>query len=1038
LALIAVAAACHGAGLKLAPQPQDVTVTQGQFMWTGDVRLALAQPGREDDKFAAEQLKQEMRRCFDIVPAQDGQGPSVLIGLLGDAPVQQQTTGLDLGKLSDRGPDAYALWVRPEGIIAAGNAPSGTFYAIQTLKQLLRANAQDGGIPCVRVLDWPGLRYRGYSDDISRGPIPTMEFFKRQIRTMAEFKMNMLTFYTEHVFKLAKHPVIAPDDGLTAQQAGELSRYARKYHVELVGNFQSFGHFANILKHEQYAHLRETTWVITPAKEESYTFLDEVYSEIAPAYDSKLFNVNCDETWGLGTGPSKALADEIGVGAVYLGHMNRIHDILRDNYGKRMMMWGDIALQHPEIVDQLAKDTILLSWGYGARTNYDSAIEPFVKAGLEFMVCPGVSCWSRIFPHYENALVNIRNYVRDGAKFGAIGMLNTTWDDYGENLFHWNFYGTNWGGVCAWRPSDADPEAFNEAYAQVSYGTADDKVTRAIGLLASCVHNPLTRGNMDPAFYVKPFGALATSFDLVMDQAADLCQRSQEAINLLRQARMEAKLDAEDLAYIEFAARRLHYIGRARELQLGMAKEYTEAVAQYPDAEPARRSLGRAISAANELLGTVRTLQADYRTLWLAENRPWWLDRMAGKYDGLISTLASQVDKLKAAGEEFDKTGIPPDPESVGLQLAETTRRDVKAVPSKEPILAQDATWWDKRWPYRIPLMVANGKTRRTDYTAEVLVNFGTQKVDEASLRVVAHMADNRTQVLPTQFDPVAGGGHVVFVLPGVMEPEARHKLALYYDVVGGSPKPAQKLEGVSLRRDGSWWWVESSKYKVLVGRSGAHLFEWYVKALGNLEITHPGRGGWSGFADAGDSGGRAAAYDITCEAAGPVMVRLRATAPSAASEKLFSFYAGKPYAEVMLANPTNFYWNYDNVNNFAKDKGNPGMAVFSNGHKEPVCRSDEQVHAEAKGVTWSAKTREDGLLLANITPEVKATHMTGPGAGWGGVGIERSVPVWHFVIYADKVDGDIAPVLNEARQTLDMREQPKVYVGRGQKAAEG
>jgi len=216
------------------------------------------------------------------------------------------------------------------------------------------------------------------------------------------------------------------------------------------------------------------------------------------------------------------------------------------------------------------------------------------------------------------------------------------------------------------------------------------------------------------------------------------------------------------------------------------------------------------------------------------------------------------------------------------------------------------------------------------------------------------------------------------------------------------------------------------------VGRQGAHLFEWYVKALNNIEITQPGRGGWSGFADAGH-GSRDAQFSVSVEAAGPVMVRLRCIAPSAAAEKLLTFYADKPYVEMMLANPVGFAWSYDRAENFAKDKGNPGTAFFSTGHKEPVCRSDEQIHAEARDATWGAKTRPDGLLLANITPEVKATQMTGPGGGWGGVGIERSAPASHFVILADKVEGDQPALLNAVQSSLDMRHQPRLRIGKVQ-----
>ena len=45
-----------------------------------------------------------------------------------------------------------------------------------------------------------------------------------------------------------------------------------------------------------------------------------------------MFNVCCDETWGLGTGPSRDLAQQIGVGGVYVRHIRRVHHLLRNNY----------------------------------------------------------------------------------------------------------------------------------------------------------------------------------------------------------------------------------------------------------------------------------------------------------------------------------------------------------------------------------------------------------------------------------------------------------------------------------------------------------------------------------------------------------------------------------------------------------------------------------------------------------------------------------------------------------------------------------
>ena len=93
-------------------------------------------------------------------------------------------------------------------------------------------------------------------------------------------------------------------------------------------------------------------WVVTPAREETYAFLKDMYAEVVPAYQSKFFHINCDEVSGLGNGPAKRMVDSMGDASVYAYHINRIADIIRP-YGKRMLMWGDIAVGNPQIIDRL-------------------------------------------------------------------------------------------------------------------------------------------------------------------------------------------------------------------------------------------------------------------------------------------------------------------------------------------------------------------------------------------------------------------------------------------------------------------------------------------------------------------------------------------------------------------------------------------------------------------------------------------------------------------------------------------------------------
>ena len=89
-------------------------------------------------------------------------------------------------------------------------------------------------MPCVRIDDRPALRWRVLSDDVSRGPLPTMRYFEERIRTIAAFKMNGYSPYMEHVFLSPTDPLPAPLDGITPAQLHELAAYAARFHVALI------------------------------------------------------------------------------------------------------------------------------------------------------------------------------------------------------------------------------------------------------------------------------------------------------------------------------------------------------------------------------------------------------------------------------------------------------------------------------------------------------------------------------------------------------------------------------------------------------------------------------------------------------------------------------------------------------------------------------------------------------------------------------------------------------------------------------------
>ncbi len=561
-------------------------------------------------------------------------------------------------------PEDYVLQITPDTVTVDAPGAAGQFYGVQTLRQVIRANSQNATLPCLLIHDWPLIKCRGFQDDMTRGPSSTLETLQREVAIGAGLKMNLFAYYMEYQYAFKKHPAIGPKDGsLTPGELRALVAYATPYHVGILGSQQSFGHFHHILKHDKpYLHLRETPNILCPMKEESYQLLDDLYSEVIPLLPLPFFNVCCDETQGLGTGPSKALAAKIGVGGVYARHMHRLYELLKTRYGKRMMMWGDIILNHPEHLKEIPTDTIMLTWNYSPADSFEKQIIPFARSGYEFFVCPGVSCWNRILPDFSTALVNIRNFVRDGAKHGAIGVLNTAWDDNGETFNAPNWHGYAWGAECAWNASSTTPEDFNRRVGAVLFGEKEDHFGRAIELLAKTHSLP----GMD-----RMFSGRFWEIDLAPPEAArrDTADRLLEivrpAIEHLQACRNQATVNADLLDYFLFAARRMELIGRRM-----LARH--EAVAAYEaaresDLSKAGARLDRAEATVRELRDAHEALGRQFQELWLRENKPFALDWTMARFQRIAKSYHEIAEKLAAARANAAAGEPLPDLEDVGL-----------------------------------------------------------------------------------------------------------------------------------------------------------------------------------------------------------------------------------------------------------------------------------------------------------------------------------------------------------------------------------
>ncbi|SKB71773.1 Chitobiase/beta-hexosaminidase C-terminal domain-containing protein [Salegentibacter holothuriorum] len=623
--------------ITVIPKPQELISSETEFSLEKTQDLWINSSKHND--FALQQLKDELTEQMGVASevVKSPKKASIILYALEENPDSKIKKYLpNSEKLQEIGEQGYWLKIEENQIKLIANTEKGLFYGVQTLRQLIKT-AKNKSLPALEITDWPALEYRGWMDDISRGPIPTLDFIKNAIRKLSQYKLNFLNLYTEHTLRNEKFADIAPLDSFTPEEINELEEFAAQYHVVLIGNQQAFGHMEEILKNPFYDEIADNKWNLNPGSPATYEFLDEYLGDAAQAYDHPFFNIGADETDGLGSGKAKALVDSLGMEAVYAMHINKLDEILK-KHGKRTMMWGDIAVNHQEIIDLLPKDLIILSWGYDPRDSFDQAIIPFKESGFDFMVAPGVRNWSEIYPNLDVAVKNIANYVRDGKEYGAMGMINTAWDDDGETLFNANWHGIIWGAEMAWNPTESQEEtqakkeregrlsSFNKAMDQLFFDMDNgESIMKSLNKFRELREIPVF-GSMSNAsiwgsifdFYPKEeVQKVKDANKLMLKEASALAKELEGKIAKTNSEKIVVQVAQNAAERAAFAAKKNLFI-----LDLQEAHSNPNAI-----------SKDEIKQTRDELFKELHQLKIDYINLWQAENREYWLTENLNKYD---------------------------------------------------------------------------------------------------------------------------------------------------------------------------------------------------------------------------------------------------------------------------------------------------------------------------------------------------------------------------------------------------------------------
>ncbi len=402
---------------------------------------------------------------------------------------------------------AYRLRVGGTRIDVAGADAEAIFDGLATLAQLPERDAGGWHIACTTIGDRPALRWRIVMDDISRGPFPTMEYFKTRIRTLAALKINGYSPYMEAVFDDPAHPFVAFPERLTAAELHELAGYARRFHVALIPSQQTFAHMHEALKYETLAPLAELPhgYLLAESDPRTYEYLEPLLrAELAAAGPAPFFNLNADEPIDLGRGRTPRTA------AVYAAHVNRVAAVVAKG-GERPMIWDDAIQGDASILGLIDKRTVIATFHYGTEPSFARYIATVDRAGFDQLVAPGANDWNEIYADLDTAYANEARFLADAkAAHSAhvLGMYETVWHDDGESLYEATWAPVAFAAATAWQDAPVDRAAWHRTFAQTFFGTSAAGFAADLDDLAAIRDALRTKPEDDPPnylFWADPF-----------------------------------------------------------------------------------------------------------------------------------------------------------------------------------------------------------------------------------------------------------------------------------------------------------------------------------------------------------------------------------------------------------------------------------------------------------------------------------------------------------------------------------------------------
>lgn len=258
-------------------------------------------------------------------------------------------------------PDEYEIRMTEDETLLRSATDAGFFYAEKTLKEL-----PPGQIGVVR--DWADVPLRIAMIDLKRISW-NFDYLLSLFPLLADLRINACLMEYEDKFPYRFSDRIAVPGAFTADQIRRITQTARENHVELIPLVQCFSHWEYILRHGEFADLRESDADVSqgcPLNPRTFELFRSMLKEILEAHpECRYVHIGADEARLLGHCPAcAAKVRESGVERLYGDYLEAAIDEV-NSYGKTPLFWADFFWTHDRPL--IRKNCIAVDWEYSPR-----------------------------------------------------------------------------------------------------------------------------------------------------------------------------------------------------------------------------------------------------------------------------------------------------------------------------------------------------------------------------------------------------------------------------------------------------------------------------------------------------------------------------------------------------------------------------------------------------------------------------------------------------------------------------------------------